>query len=244
MKVLILNSGVGSRLKEITKNKPKCLVELYNKETILERQIRLLSQYGLKKFVITTGPFEEKIIKKLEDNFSGLDIVYVKNQKYNETNYIYSVYLAKRYLDEDIILLHGDLVFSQSLIAEIMKSEVKNVGLINKKLPLPEKDFKALVKGERIMKISVELKGENVFAFMPFYKLEKDKFDLWLKEIEKYINSNRTNVYAEEALNEVLKYMNLNYFDYSDYYCKEIDTLQDLQDVNQEIIRYDENEAN
>ena len=69
-------------------------------------------------------------------------------------------------------------------------------------------------------------------------------FDLWLKEIEKYINSNRTNVYAEEALNEVLKYMNLNYFDYPDYYCKEIDTLQDLQDVNQEIIRYDENEAN
>ena len=94
------------------------------------------------------------------------------------------------------------------------------------------------------MKISVELKGENVFTFMPFYKLEKDKFDLWFKEIEKYINSNRTNVYAEEALNQVLEDMQLNYFDYSDYYCKEIDTHQDLQDVNQEIIRYDENEAN
>ena len=70
--------------------------------------------------------------KKLEDNFSGLDIVYVKNQKYKDTNYIYSMYLAKKYLNEDIILLHGDLVFSQSLIEEIMKNEVKNVGLINK----------------------------------------------------------------------------------------------------------------
>ena len=98
-----------------------------------------------------------------------------------------------------------------------MKNEVKNVGLINKNY-LTRKDFKALLKDGRIMKISVELKGENVFTFMPFYKLEKDKFDLWFKEIEKYINSNRTNVYAEEALNQVLEDMQLNYFDYSDYY--------------------------
>jgi len=125
MKVLILNSGAGSRLKEITSDKPKCLVELYNGETILERQVRLLSKHGFKKFIITTGPFEEKIKEKLKNNFDDLDITYVQNERYRETNYIYSMYLAGPQFNDDILLLHGDLVFDEPLIEKISSSVSK-----------------------------------------------------------------------------------------------------------------------
>ena len=47
MKALIFNSGLGSRMGELTNNNPKCLVKLYNGETILERQIRILSELGI-----------------------------------------------------------------------------------------------------------------------------------------------------------------------------------------------------
>ncbi|HHX37118.1 MAG TPA: NTP transferase domain-containing protein [Clostridiaceae bacterium] len=243
MKVLILNSGSGSRLKEITKDKPKCLVELYNGETILERQLRLLSKHGFRKFVITTGPFEEKIRGKLKGNFDDLDVTYVQNEKYRETNYIYSMYLAGPQLNDDILLLHGDLVFDEPLIEKISSREVKNVGLIDKDLSLPEKDFKALVVGDRIARISVDLWGDGVFAFMPLYKLERDKFAIWLKEIDVFIRRGNVSVYAEEALNEILQRLHLGYFDYSGHCCREIDTMEDLLEVNEEIRRYDEDEA-
>ncbi len=60
MKAVIFNSGLGSRMGELTKDKPKCMLELYNGETIFQRQIRILSECGIKDFVITTGPYKEQ----------------------------------------------------------------------------------------------------------------------------------------------------------------------------------------
>ena len=44
MKALILNSGFGHRMGDITKNHPKCMTEISNKETILSRQLRLIAE--------------------------------------------------------------------------------------------------------------------------------------------------------------------------------------------------------
>ena len=63
MKAIIFNSGIGNRMGYLTKNNPKCMVKLYNGETIFERQIRILSECGIKDFIITTGPFKEQLEK-------------------------------------------------------------------------------------------------------------------------------------------------------------------------------------
>ena len=76
----------------------------------------------------------------------------------------------------------------------------KKRGLINKTLPLPGKDFKALVVDDRIARISVNLTGDRVFAFMPLYKLERDNLALWLKEIDIFVKQGNVSVYAEECL--------------------------------------------
>ena len=57
MKALLLNSGLGSRMGALTKNQPKCMTELTDGETILSRQLRLLSDCGIQEAVITTGSF-------------------------------------------------------------------------------------------------------------------------------------------------------------------------------------------
>jgi len=50
MKAVIFNSGLGKRMGDLTKNNPKCMVRLSNGESIFERQIRLLSEEGIKDF--------------------------------------------------------------------------------------------------------------------------------------------------------------------------------------------------
>jgi len=53
MKALILNSGRGSRMGILTADKPKALVEVLG-ETIIGRQISILSVLGIREYIITT----------------------------------------------------------------------------------------------------------------------------------------------------------------------------------------------
>jgi len=239
MLCVILNSGIGKRLEELTKDKPKCLISLYNNETILERQLKILKSNGIEKFLITTGPFEEKIKEEVKNKFPKLSVTYIHNNIYDSTNYIYSIYLASKNINDDILLLHGDLVFNNELIKEILKQQYQNIALINKSSPLPKKDFKALIDSNYIKKISVDISEESCYTFMPIYKLEKEKFNIWLDEIDSFIKNGKLNVYAEEAFNNISYKINVKYFDYANYYCKEIDDKTDLYIVNNEVQKYD-----
>ena len=111
MKALIFNSGLGSRMGNLTEEQPKCMVKLYNGETIFERQIRILSECGIKDFIVTTGPFKEQLYN-VASKFPNLNFKFVANENYRSTNYIVSMYNANDLLDEDMLVLHGDLVFN------------------------------------------------------------------------------------------------------------------------------------
>ena len=110
MRALILNSGLGTRMGDLTTNHPKCMTEITEKETILSRQLRQLAEANISEVIITTGPFDNILVNYCQSLDLPLSITFVKNPKYQNTNYIYSIYCAREYLHDDIILLHGDLV--------------------------------------------------------------------------------------------------------------------------------------
>ena len=110
VKALILNSGVGSRMGILTSEHPKCMTEVSSQETILSRQLRMLSEVGIRQAVITTGPFAGTLMDYCHSLELPIEITFVNNPDYRESNYIYSIYLAREYLDGDILLMHGDLV--------------------------------------------------------------------------------------------------------------------------------------
>ncbi len=241
MKAFIFNSGIGSRMKHLTKNSPKALVKLSNGETILGRQIRILKDYGIKEFIITTGPFEQKI-KDFTSNIKGIEITYVKNEIYDKTNSIYSLYLARDLFDEEFIVLHGDLVFNKEIIKKLIDSNKPNIGLIGKTVPLPDKDFKGLVVNDKLKQISVDLYGENIYALQPMYKMSKDTIHLWLNKVVEMVTNKTLNVYAENALNDVLDESNISILDYSNEYIDEVDNLEDLDRVSKIIGGFDYND--
>ena len=87
MKAVIFNSGIGKRMGEMTKNNHKSMVVLNNGETIFERQIRILSECGIKDFVITTGPFKDQLMKVCQqEQFKNLNFKFVENPIYDKTN--------------------------------------------------------------------------------------------------------------------------------------------------------------
>ena len=145
MKALILNSGLGHRMGLLTSDHPKCMTEISHKNTILSRQLRQIVDAGIKDVVMTTGYYDQVLIDYC--NFLNLPIkfTFVKNPDFDTTNYIYSIYCAKEHLlDTDVVLMHGDLVFENTIFDAVVESD-RSVITVSSTVALPEKDFKAVV---------------------------------------------------------------------------------------------------
>jgi len=141
MKALILNSGLGHRMGVLTSEHPKCMTEISPTDTMLSRQLRLLSKAGIKEVVMTTGYFDDILVEYCHSLQLPLEFTFVNNPLYAETNYIYSIYCAREHLrDQDILLMHGDLVFEATVLDDILEFP-KSCMKVSSTQPLPEKDF-------------------------------------------------------------------------------------------------------
>ena len=231
MKALILNSGLGRRMGVLTSEHPKCMTEVSGRETILSRQLTQLAEKGIEEVVMTTGLFDtvlEEYCKSLE---LPLTITFVKNPVYDKTNYIYSIYCAREYLeDQDVLLMHGDLVFENTVLDDVMESP-ESCMTVSSTLPLPEKDFKAVIHKNRIEKVGIEF-FEDALAAQPLYKLNKEDWNVWLARIEEFCEKEKVSCYAENAFNEVSDQCLIRPLDVQDRLCAEIDNPEDLKQVS------------
>ena len=130
MQAIILAAGMGKRLKELTKNATKCMVEV-NGVTLIQRALTALDQLSLDRIVLVVG-YEGK---KLQDYVSTLDvrtpIVYVDNPIYDKTNNIYSLYLARNYLEkDDTLLLESDLIFEDAVLRRLVEDPYPSLALV------------------------------------------------------------------------------------------------------------------
>ena len=234
MKALILNSGLGHRMGVITKEHPKCMTEISYKNTILSRQLRMLASFGVEEVVMTTGYYDQILVDYCDALHLPLQFTFINNPEYATTNYIYSIYCAKAVLkDDDIILMHGDLVFESQVMEAVIDNE-NSCMAVSSTLPLPEKDFKAVIKNGQIEKVGIEF-FDNAMAAQPLYKIKKEDWLVWLTNIEKFCENDNRKVYAENAFNEVSDKCKIYPCDVKDMLCAEIDTPEDLEVVSKRV---------
>ena len=234
MKALILNSGLGRRMGVLTSEHPKCMTEISAKDTILSRQLKLIADVGIEEVVMTTGYFDEVLVNYCHSLGLPLHYTFVNNPIYDKTNYIYSIYCAKDYLlDDDIVLMHGDLVFEGEVFEKVIASDVSCM-TVSSTLPLPEKDFKAVIGDGRIKAVGIDL-FTDALAAQPLYKLCKNDWKVWLDEIIAFCERDDRKCYAENAFNKVSDKCVIYPFDVENALCGEIDTPEDLAIVASRI---------
>lgn len=233
MKALILNSGMGTRMGVITSEHPKCMTKINEKDTILSRQLRQLVEYDIEEVVMTTGYFDDVLIKYCMSLDLPLKYTFVKNEKYSETNYIYSIYCAREYLDGDIILMHGDLVFD-SQVLDMMLSSEKSCMAVSSTMPIPAKDFKAVIEEGTIKSVGVEF-FNNALAAQPLYKLNYADWKIWLDAIVRFCEAGDVGCYAEKAFNSVSDECIIVPVDVMNMLCSEIDCAEDLAVISAKV---------
>ena len=233
MKALILNSGMGIRMGVLTSEHPKCMAEINHTDSILSRQLKLIAETGITEVVMTTGYYDSVLEEYCNSLELPLHITFVNNPIYDKTNYIYSIYCSREYLDDDILLMHGDLVFENTVFDDVLACK-DSCMTVSSTLPLPEKDFKAVIVNGAIRKVGIEL-FNNAMAAQPLYKLNKEDWKVWLDRIVVFCESDNVKCYAENALNEVSDNCHVVPLDVKDRLCAEIDTPEDLQIVSEHL---------
>lgn len=214
----------------LTTNQPKCMTEISSTETMISRQLRQLAALNISEVVITTGYFDDVLVSYCTELDLPLKLTFVKNPDFRNTNYIYSIYCAREYLHDDIILMHGDLVFENAVLDEMINAKKSSMA-VSSTVPIPQKDFKAVVRQGRIKKVGVEFFSEVVTA-QPLYKIFKEDWEVWLNAIINFCESGNVKCYAENAFNEVSDSCKIYPVDIGDKLCNEIDNPQDLAVVS------------
>ena len=113
MKAIIIAAGRGNRMKNLTANSPKCLLEI-NGKTIIQSQIDHLRSLEINNISVVKGYLQEKIC------FPNL--TYYLNNNYRQNNILESLFCAEEQLYDDVIILYSDIIFEKRVVEKLLES--------------------------------------------------------------------------------------------------------------------------
>ncbi|NDV60034.1 aminotransferase class I/II-fold pyridoxal phosphate-dependent enzyme [Bacteroides sp. 519] len=135
MQAIILAAGMGKRLGELTKENTKCMIKV-NDVYLIDRLLQQLSELKLRRIIIVIGYKGEKLKEHVGFTIHDTPIQYIENPIYDKTNNIYSLYLAKKQLQEDdTLLIESDLIFDASIFHRVLADTFPNLVVVAKYKP-------------------------------------------------------------------------------------------------------------
>lgn len=183
-KVIILAAGKGTRLGELCKDKPKCLLEIGDR-TLLDVLITPLLKCRVDDIILVLGYKKEKIEEYVcEKGYPRVRFVY--NHFYETTDNADSVAIALSSVNIDsdsVILLDGDIFFDYQLIKNLVDDPAENLIVIDDSKKIEEEDCKVLFENGFAKRIGKKVDGNSVYTSM--VKMSGDFLKSFFREISK-----------------------------------------------------------
>tara|TARA_B100000029_G_scaffold430980_2_gene442310 strand:- start:6042 stop:6779 length:738 start_codon:yes stop_codon:yes gene_type:complete len=233
MRAIILAAGVARRLYPITLKQPKCMLEVFG-QPLINYQIKALKKVGVNKVTVVTGYLSEIIVNHLNKTFSDMEINYLDNPHFFETNTSYSLNLCRKELSEtDCLLMNADVLYPIELIRRIISDSRENILAVETKLCGREEVKVIEGKNQRIVAIGKELIEENCLGeFIGVAKISRSFGRSFADSLSRLIKAGGKADYFEAALHPILSECEVYFIDISDLKCIEIDFIEDLKKAN------------
>jgi choline kinase len=126
---IVLVAGAGRRLHPLTDDLPKTLLEVADDRTILDIALHNLAAAGITDVVLVTGFASHQVDARLDSLQSrhGVRLRTVFNDKALEWNNAYSLWLAREFFAEDVMLCNGDTVHPASVQRTLLAAPATGV---------------------------------------------------------------------------------------------------------------------
>jgi histidinol-phosphate/aromatic aminotransferase/cobyric acid decarboxylase-like protein/choline kinase len=210
MKAVILAAGIGKRLKPLTDNLPKCLVEVKGKPLLLH-QLDALIECGIRKIIIVVGYKKELVQKRIGSAYRGAPVEYVVNNEYATTNNIYSLWLAKNHLDDDILLMECDVIFEKEAILRLLELNKEAVTLVDRFQLGMDGTVVEVGQDGLVSRLVTRNEQNERFDFSEVYKTinvfklsQTFLANVFVPSLELYIRSKGTSSYYELVLSALV----------------------------------------
>ncbi len=174
MQAIILAAGMGKRLKALTKNNTKCMVEV-NGVSLIDRLLGQIDRQDFSRVVIVTGYKGQALVDHINSINVKTPVVFIDNPVYDKTNNIYSLSLATDYLaQEDTVLFESDLIFEDSILDDLINDPRETLALVDK--------YESWMDGT-CLKLDEE---DNITEFVPGSKFQFSESDDYYKTVNIY----------------------------------------------------------
>ena len=204
MKAVILAAGLGSRLRPITNEVPKCMVPV-NGIRIIDKQIDNLLQNGVTEIYVVDGYKAEILASHLKQIYPQVHIV--PNPRYAETNNMYSLYLTAPHVrGEEFLLMNSDVYFDSDIIEGMLKGDDQSKIACDCSGYM-EESMKITLDEDKIDHISKKITPEEHYAVsIDVYRISSEDSKILFKEIEDTIIGRKDeNSWTEVALDNIFK---------------------------------------
>jgi NDP-sugar pyrophosphorylase family protein len=226
---LLLAAGTGSRLAPFTDAMPKCLVPV-NEISILERLIDSLREHNFKRLVIVVGHQGDCIRDFLGTRAGGMKIDYITSPLYKTTNNIYSLWLARKVIDEPFLLIESDIVFDSEMLKEMLYPDRIAVAKVHPWMDGTTVTINTHRKIEAFYG-GAHKRDHKHYKTVNIYSLSSETWQLMKDRLEIQISANMLNGYYEsifaDMVNEGCLDFSPVFFDSTRWY--EIDNVADLR---------------
>jgi choline kinase len=150
MQAVILAAGLGSRLKPLTGGKAKALVEVGDRPLILH-QLEMLADHGIGPTLVIAGYQADEVRRVVGERAEVL-----VNERFAETNSLYSLWLAREWVKGPFILLNCDLLFDPRILERLLE-ESGNVLAYDATSSRGREQTKVAIKERRVVDIGKDL---------------------------------------------------------------------------------------
>ena len=115
MKMIILAAGEGTRLRPLTNNKPKCMVK-YKNRPIIDYILEAANDCNISDIAVVNG-YKKEV---LEEHLKNKNITFFTNKNYDKTNMVSTLFNAKGYMNDDIVISYADIVYKKDVLEKLI----------------------------------------------------------------------------------------------------------------------------
>ena len=222
MNAIILAAGMGTRLRPLTNDRPKCLVAV-NGVPMVERQIQFLKEKGIDDITLISG-YKAESLEYLKDRY-GVDIVF--NDRYDTCNNINSLYIVKERF-RDTYVLEGDVYMDKN----VPLSEVSQSTYFARKKKYENEWGLEVDENNRLMKINIGAGDGFLMSGISYWKKEDcQKIISHMEDV--YATKDYTNLYWDNMVLDIYPELDIHVREIEGIY--EIDTPEELKEVERKI---------
>ena len=232
-RAVLLCAGAATRLRPLTADRPKCLLEVGG-ETILARAVRMLLSAGVRKLVIATGYRQEDVRAAMAD--IAAEVTFCHNADFARTQNAVSLHhCASAVAGQSFFKLDGDVLFSGAVLERLLADDAPLSVAVERRDDLGEEEMKVVAEGNDIRAFGKQLDprlcaGESI----GIEKLDDAASLALFRALERAVAQGRTDLYYEDVYGELVGAgMKGHAVDVTDLPWIEIDTADDLARAQQ-----------